>query len=88
MSEGGTALNREIDGRILMSEKKGRSNCPPVPRGYAYLPKIVREEVGVEGKGEIPFFINANCVLLIRKEATKQEILRGLEILKADLKLR
>jgi hypothetical protein len=58
------------------------------PRGYGYLPKILRKEVGCEGKGEIPFFIDANCVLLVRKDADLEEILKGLDVLKRDLMLR
>jgi len=57
-------------------------------RGYAYLPKILREEIGVKGKDRIPFYIDANCVLMVRKEADLDEILAGLEILKKDLLLR
>jgi hypothetical protein len=58
------------------------------PRGYSYIPQIVRKEMGVEGKGSIPFFVDANVVLLVRKGATKGEILKGLDILKKDLALR
>jgi hypothetical protein len=58
------------------------------PRGYAYLPKILRKEIRCEGKDEIPFFINANCILLVRKDADIDKILKGLDILKKDLLLR
>ena len=58
------------------------------PRGYSYLPKIIREELGTEGRDEVPFFINANCVLLVRKGADLREIIEGLEVLKRDLLLR
>jgi hypothetical protein len=58
------------------------------PRGYAYLPKILRKEVNATGKTSISFFISANCVLLIRKGADLQRIIEGLEILKKDLILR
>lgn len=58
------------------------------PRGYAYIPKIVRKEVGIEGKGKMPFYVDANVVLLVREDAKKEEIMKGLEILKEDLKLR
>lgn len=58
------------------------------PRGYSYIPQIVRREVGVEGKGKIPFFLDANVVLLVRKGASKEEILQGLDVLKQDLALR
>jgi len=57
-------------------------------RGYGYLPKVVRKEVGLEGKGKIPFFLDANVVLLIRKGATREDVMKGLDILKEDLKLR
>ena len=59
-------------------------------RGYAYLPDSVKDELGIP-KGEkptIPYFLDANCVLLIRKDAKIEDIIKGLEILKQDLKLR
>lgn len=65
-------------GKILVHDK----------RGYAYIPKLVRKEIGLEGKGEIPFYVDANCVLLVREDATKQDILKGLDVLKDDLELR
>ena len=65
-------------GKILVHDK----------RGYAYLPKIIRKEVGLEGKGTIPFYVDANCVLLVREGVTKEDILKGLDILKGDLDLR
>lgn len=58
------------------------------PRGYGFIPQMVRKELGIEGKGKIPFFINANTVLLVRKGATRDDILKGLDILKEDFKLR
>jgi hypothetical protein len=57
-------------------------------RGYAYLPRIVRDELGVRGKDEIPFIVNANCVLMIRKDASVEEIIEGLKIIIKDLELR
>jgi len=57
-------------------------------RGYAYIPDLIRSEVGVEGKGGIPYFINANTVLLVRKGASLESILKSLDVLKEDLKLR
>ena len=57
-------------------------------RGYAYLPRIVREELGVDGKDEIPFIVDANCVLMVRKDATLEEIIEGLKIIMKDLELR
>lgn len=58
------------------------------PRGYGFVPQIVRKELGIEGKGKIPFYLDANVVVLVRKGATKIDILKGLELLKEDLKLR
>lgn len=57
-------------------------------RGYAYIPKIVRREIGLEGKGKIPYYLDANVVLLVRENATKDDIVKGLDILKEDLQLR
>ena len=58
------------------------------PRGYGFIPQIVRKELNIKGKGKIPFFLDANVVLMVRAGATKEEILQGLEVLKEDLKLR
>ena len=57
-------------------------------RGYAYIPKIVRKEIGLEGRGKIPFYVDANVVLLVRCSATREDIVKGLDILKEDLQLR
>jgi hypothetical protein len=58
-------------------------------RGYCYLPTILRKELAVEGKGfDVPFYINANCVLLLRKGATVKNVLDGLDVLKKDIELR
>jgi bifunctional DNA-binding transcriptional regulator/antitoxin component of YhaV-PrlF toxin-antitoxin module len=48
----------------------------------------VRRELGVEGKDGIPYYINANTVLLVRKGASKEDVLRSLDILKQDIELR
>lgn len=72
----------------------GRSRPRPVGRikvfskNLAYLPKIVLEETGAKEGGEIEFYIDANCVLLVRSGASIEDIIKGLEILKEDLKLR
>jgi bifunctional DNA-binding transcriptional regulator/antitoxin component of YhaV-PrlF toxin-antitoxin module len=57
-------------------------------RGYAYIPRIVREELGVKGRGDIPFIVDANCVVLVRKDASLEDILEGLKIIMKDLELR
>jgi len=58
------------------------------PRGYSYFPRVVRKELNVQGVDKIPYYIDANCVLLVRKGATKKDILEGMDLLKKDLKLR
>jgi len=57
-------------------------------RGYGFIPQIVRNELGVNGKARIPFFLDANVVLLVRKDASRADVLKGIEILKEDLRLR
>jgi hypothetical protein len=60
------------------------------PRGFTYFPKLLQEEIGIKGTGEeeVDYFIDANTVLLIRRGATLEEVLRGLDVLRDDLKLR
>lgn len=57
-------------------------------RGYAYIPKMLQAELGVKGKGDVPFYVDANVVLLARKDVGTEEILKGLDLLKNELKLR
>lgn len=57
-------------------------------RGYAYIPKILQNELGIKGKCVIPFYISASTILLIRKGASRNDILRGIDHLKEDLILR
>lgn len=59
-------------------------------RGYAYIPKKLQDELGIlqEETAEIPVFLNANVLFLVRKGAKRHEVLKGLEILVEDLKLR
>ena len=56
--------------------------------GKAHIPSIVRKELGIKGAGEVPFYLDANCVLLVRSGSSLNDVLRGLDVLKADLKLR
>lgn len=56
--------------------------------GKCHIPAIIRKEVGLNGPGKIPFYLDANCVLLIRLGATLEEVLAGLDVLKDDIKLR
>jgi hypothetical protein len=81
--------------RRVENKCKTANNLRPVgtikitdPRGYVYLPKLLRKEVGCERKGEIPFFMSANCVLLVRRDVDLKRILEGLDVLKKDLALR
>lgn len=57
-------------------------------RGYAYIPKEIREEVNVQGKGEISYFKNANTILLVRRGASRKDILKSIDVLKEDIELR
>lgn len=59
-------------------------------RGYAYIPVKLQEELGVlhDETAEIPVFVDANVLFLVRKGAERDEIIKGLEILIEDLKLR
>lgn len=53
-------------------------------RGYGWLPEPLRKELDVsniDGKVEIPFILDANCAILLRKGATQQDILNGLSAL-------
>lgn len=58
------------------------------PRGYAYFAKDIQKELGIKGKGKIEYYKDANCVLLVRNGASRKDVLKGIDILKADLELR
>lgn len=70
--------NRRPAGEILIYDK----------RGYGYYPSVLRKEIGIKETGRAPFFTDANCVLIVRKDATREDVLKGIDILKADLELR
>ena len=51
-------------------------------RGYGWLPEILRKELNaMEDPKEIPFFLDAETALLIKKDATREEILKSLKAL-------
>jgi bifunctional DNA-binding transcriptional regulator/antitoxin component of YhaV-PrlF toxin-antitoxin module len=56
--------------------------------GKSHIPALIRREIGIQGEDKIAFFLNANCVLLIRKGASLGDVLQGLDVLKQDLELR
>jgi len=58
----------------------------PTRTGNAHIPSIVRRELG--HPREIPFVMTAHTVLLIDPTKTPEEIIRSLDVLKEDLKLR
>lgn len=58
------------------------------PRGYAYFGKDIQKELGINGKGRVEYYKSANCVLLVRNGASRKDVLKGLDILKDNLKLR
>ena len=57
-------------------------------RGFSYLPVMLRRELDAKKGDYIQFFINANTALLIRQGASREDVLKGLEILRDDLPLR
>jgi bifunctional DNA-binding transcriptional regulator/antitoxin component of YhaV-PrlF toxin-antitoxin module len=57
-------------------------------RGFAYLPKVLRRELDAEKGSSLPFFIDANTALLIRRDCTLKDVLKSLDVLKEDLQLR
>jgi len=48
-------------------------------RGYGYIPPLLRKELKADR--EIPFFLDANVALLVRKGTSKEDVLRGLSAL-------
>jgi bifunctional DNA-binding transcriptional regulator/antitoxin component of YhaV-PrlF toxin-antitoxin module len=58
------------------------------PRGFAYLPSVLRRELDAKKGSSLPFFIAANIVLLVRSNCPLEDILRSIDILKEDIKLR
>jgi len=50
-------------------------------RGYGWLPENLRKELEAGSPGEIPFFLDANCVLLVKPKASRKDVLRGLSAL-------
>lgn len=74
-----------------MHEKKYRPAGEIViydSRGYGYYPSVLRKEIGISGTGRAPFFTDANCVLIVRRGATRKDVLKGIDVLREDLKLR
>lgn len=59
-------------------------------RGYAYIPVKLQKELGIlkDKKASIPVFVDANVVFMLRKGASRPEVLKGLKILIQDLELR
>jgi hypothetical protein len=57
-------------------------------RGFSYVPSLLRREFNMQKGSRIPFFISASAALLIRKDATLEEVLKSIDILKEDIKLR
>jgi len=57
-------------------------------RGYAYFGKDIQNELAINGKCKVEYYKSCNCVLLIRNGASRKDILKGLAILRDELKLR
>ena len=58
----------------------------PTKIGNAHLPKALREELG--DPHEIPYVADAHTVLLYDPAKTPEEILKSLEVLAMDIRLR
>lgn len=58
--------------------------------GYSYMPVGLQRELGIreDKTATVPVFINANVAVMIRKNAKKADVLKGLKILAEDIKLR
>jgi len=54
--------------------------------GKSHIPEVIRTEIG--NLREVPYYLDANIVLLTRSDANLEDILDGMEILKRDLKKR
>jgi bifunctional DNA-binding transcriptional regulator/antitoxin component of YhaV-PrlF toxin-antitoxin module len=50
--------------------------------GHAFFPEKIREELGIEEDGRIPYFLNSETILLTRKQMTLEELLAEIDALK------
>lgn len=50
-------------------------------RGYGWLPEKLRKELNATEPTEIPYILDANCAILLRKGVNQQDILNGLSAL-------
>lgn len=57
-------------------------------RGYAYLPKNLRQELMIQGTGEIPFYRSSGCILLVRDDMPLDTVRNSIELLQKELELR
>ena len=58
-------------------------------QGRVYLKEEVRKILKIEGQepGQITCQVNSKTALLIAKDATSEQVLKSLEILKRDIKI-
>lgn len=53
-------------------------------RGYAYLPVSLQGELGITGKGSIPFIKHAGVVVLFQLDKSRLQIVNSLMALVTD----
>ena len=56
--------------------------------GTAQVPKEIRDELAVPGKGVIAYVLDAKTALLFNPESDPKDVIDSLKVLEADLKLR
>jgi bifunctional DNA-binding transcriptional regulator/antitoxin component of YhaV-PrlF toxin-antitoxin module len=57
-------------------------------RGFSYLPRLLRQELDAKKGTSLPFFLDANTALIVRRDCSLSDVLKSLDILKQDLQLR
>jgi len=55
--------------------------------GTAHMPKEIREELGIQ-RGDIAYVVDAKTAVLFSPNSSPKDIIKSLEILIQDLKLR
>jgi len=64
-----------------------RSELVCVAKRYTYLPRFVRQNLGITDQRRIPYYTTTGAVLLVRPESTPRQILAALDLLRREIKL-
>jgi hypothetical protein len=65
-----------------------KGTFPVMDVGNAQIPKEIRDELDISGKGTIAYVLSAKAALLFNPETEPIDIFNSLKVLEADLKLR